>query len=51
MSTAVAQDEWQRALEKNGLTAAYMNSEATGKLFAQQAVQLRDVLTELGLVK
>ena len=51
VSRAVAQDEWKAALEKNGLTPAHMNSAATGKLFAQQAVQLREVLAELGLVK
>lgn len=51
VSKAVSQEEWQRALEKNGLTAAYMNSEATGRLFTQQAAQLREILTELGLVK
>jgi putative tricarboxylic transport membrane protein len=48
---AVAQDEWQRALETNGLTPAYMKNDATARLFAQQAVQLREILTDLGLVK
>jgi len=47
----VAQEEWKGALDKNGLTPAYLNSAATGKLFAQQAGQLREILVDLGLVK
>ena len=51
VSKAVVQDEWKNALDKNGLTPAYLNSEATARLFTQQATQLRELLTELGLVK
>jgi putative tricarboxylic transport membrane protein len=51
VSKVVTQEEWKLALEKSGLTAAYMNGGATAKLFARQAVQLREILTELGLVK
>lgn len=39
------------ALEKNSLTPVYLGSEATRRTFAQQADQLRAVLTDLGLAK
>lgn len=39
------------ALEKNSLTPVYLGSEATRRMFAQQADQLRAVLTDLGLAK
>ena len=48
---ATAQEEWTRELEKNGLTSNFMGSEATRRLFTQQAGELRTILTELGLAK
>lgn len=45
------QDEWKQQLEMSSLTPGYLGSEATRKLFAQQAEQLRTILTELGLAK
>jgi hypothetical protein len=36
---------------KRTASPPHMNSEATGRLFARQAVQLREILTDLGLVK
>ena len=51
IAKATVQDEWIQELDKNALTPAYMGSEATRKLFAQQAEQLRAILTELGLAK
>ena len=46
---ATEQEEWTHELEINSLTPAYMGSEATRKLFAQQAGELRSILSELGL--
>jgi putative tricarboxylic transport membrane protein len=46
-----AQEEWLQELEKNSLSPAYMGGDATRKLFAQQAEQLRSILAELGLAK
>jgi putative tricarboxylic transport membrane protein len=51
VAKATSQDEWTRELEKNGLTPAYMTSEATRRLLAQQATELRAILTDLGLAK
>jgi putative tricarboxylic transport membrane protein len=51
VAKAAAQEEWTRELEKNGLTALFMNSEATRRLFTQQEEQLRTILTDLGLAK
>ena len=48
---ATEQEEWIHELEINSLTPAYMGSEATRKLFAQQAGELRSILSELGLAK
>jgi putative tricarboxylic transport membrane protein len=48
---ATEQEEWTHELEINSLTPAYMGSEATRKLFAQQAGELRSILSELGLAK
>ena len=48
---ATEQEEWTHELELNSLTPAYMGSEATRKLFAQQAGDLRSILSELGLAK
>ena len=48
---ATEQEEWIHELEINSLTPAYMSSEATRKLFAQQAGELRSILAELGLAK
>jgi putative tricarboxylic transport membrane protein len=46
-----AQKDWINELEKNSLVPAYAGSEATRKLFSQQAEQLRVILTELGMAK
>lgn len=46
-----AQKEWVGDLERNSLVPGYMNSSATRKLLAQQAEQLRAILTDLGLAK
>jgi len=46
-----AQKEWISDLERNSLVPGYMNSSATRKLLAQQAEQLRSILTDLGLAK
>ena len=43
--------EWVSDLERNSLVPGYLNSSATRKLLAQQAEQLRSILTELGLAK
>jgi putative tricarboxylic transport membrane protein len=51
VAKAAAQEEWTRELEKNGLTALSMNSEATRRLFTEQEEQLRTILTDLGLAK
>ncbi|MEO7726374.1 MAG: tripartite tricarboxylate transporter substrate-binding protein, partial [Burkholderiales bacterium] len=51
MAKLSKEDEWQHALEQNSLTPAYMNSEATRKLFAQQAETLRGILADLGLAR
>ncbi len=51
VSRVSAQKEWIAQLEKNSLVPGYMNSEATARLFAQQAEQLRAILTELGLAR
>ena len=48
---ATEQEEWTHELEINSLTPAYMGSDATRKLFAQQAGELRSILAELGLAK
>ena len=48
---ATEQEEWTHELELNSLTPAYLGSEATRKLFAQQAGELRSILSELGLAK
>jgi putative tricarboxylic transport membrane protein len=46
-----AQKEWVSELERNSLVPAFQGSNATRKLLAQQAEQLRAILTELGLAK
>ncbi len=46
-----AQKEWVSELERNSLVPGYQGSNATRKLLAQQAEQLRAILTELGLAK
>jgi putative tricarboxylic transport membrane protein len=51
MAKLSTQDEWLRELDQNALTPAYMNSEATKKLLAQQAETLRAILTDLGLAR
>lgn len=51
MAKVSTQDEWLHDLDQNALTPAYMNSEATKKLFAQQAETLRGILTDLGLAR
>ena len=51
IAKVVAQEEWTRELDKNGLNAAYLGSEATRQLFVKQAEQLRAILAELGLAK
>jgi putative tricarboxylic transport membrane protein len=51
MAKLSTQDEWLRDLDQNALTPAYMNSEATKKLLAQQAETLRGILTDLGLAR
>jgi putative tricarboxylic transport membrane protein len=45
------QKEWLDDLERKSLVPAYQNSVATRKILAQQAEQLRSILTELGLAK
>lgn len=51
VAKVTAQDEWLLVLEQNALTPAYLGTEATKKLFAQQAEQLRAILTDLGLAR
>ena len=51
MAKVSREDEWLKELDQNALTPAYMNSEATRKLFAQQADTLRGILADLGLAK
>ena len=51
MAKVSADDEWRRELEQNALTPAYANAEATRKIFAQQAEQLRAILADLGLAR
>ena len=51
MAKLSTQDEWLRELDQNALTPAYMNADATKKLFAQQAETLRAILTDLGLAR
>ena len=51
MAKVSTQDEWLHELEQNALSPAYMGSEATRKLFAQQAEQLRATLADLGLAR
>lgn len=51
MAKVAAQDEWLRELDQSGLTAAYMNADATRKLLAQQGEQLRAILGDLGLAR
>ncbi len=51
MAKVAAQEEWQRDLDQNALTPAYLNAEATKKLFTQQAETLRGILADLGLAK
>jgi putative tricarboxylic transport membrane protein len=51
MAKVSTQDEWLRDLEQNALSPAYMNADATRKLFAQQAEQLRAILADLGLAR
>ena len=46
-----AQKEWVSDLERNSLVPGYQNSSATRKLLAQQAEQLRSILTDLGIAK
>ena len=46
-----AEDEWLRALDQNALSPAYQGAAATQKIFAQQAEQLRAILTDLGLAR
>jgi putative tricarboxylic transport membrane protein len=45
------QKEWVSELERNSLVPGYQGANATRKLLAQQAEQLRVILTELGLAK
>ena len=51
MAKVSREDEWLKELDQNALTPAYMNSDATRKLFAQQADTLRGILADLGLAK
>jgi putative tricarboxylic transport membrane protein len=51
MAKLSTQDEWLRDLDQNALTPAYMNSDATKKLLAQQSETLRGILTDLGLAR
>ena len=51
VAKAVAQEDWLAALEKSSLSPAFMGSDATRKLLAQQERELRVILTELGLAK
>ncbi len=51
MAKLSIQDEWLRELDQNALTPAYMNAEATRKLFVQQAATLRGILADLGLAR
>ena len=51
MAKLSAQDEWQRDLDQNALTPAYLGADATRKLFAQQGEQLRAILADLGLAR
>ena len=51
MAKVSREDEWLKELDQNALTPAYMNSEATRKLFAQKADTLRGILADLGLAK
>jgi putative tricarboxylic transport membrane protein len=51
MAKVSTQEEWLRELEQNSLTPAYMNADATKKLFAQQADTLRGILADLGLAR
>ena len=51
MAKVSAQEEWLRELEQNALSPAYLGAEATRKFLAQQAEQLRAILTELGLAR
>ena len=51
MAKVSTQDAWLHELEQNALTPAYMNAESTRKFLAQQDVQLRAMLAELGLAR
>ena len=51
MAKVSKEDVWLNELEQNGLTPAYLNAEATKKFLAQQAEQLRAILTDLGLAR
>ena len=51
MAKLSKEDEWQRDLEQNSLTPAYMNADATRKLLTQQADTLRAILVDLGLAR
>lgn len=51
MAKVSREDEWLKDLDQNALTPAYMNADATRKLFAQQAETLRGILADLGLAK
>ena len=51
MAKVAAQEKWQRDLDQNALTPAYLNAEATRKLMTQQADTLRAILADLGLPK
>jgi putative tricarboxylic transport membrane protein len=51
MAKVCAQEEWLKELEQNGLTPAYLSADATKKMLTQQAVQLRTILTDLGLAR
>ena len=51
MAKVSSQDEWLRELEQNALSPAYAGAEATRRIFAQQAEQLRAILADLGLAR
>jgi putative tricarboxylic transport membrane protein len=51
MAKVSTQDEWRHDLEQNALSPAYLNADATRKVFTQQAEQLRAILTDLGLAR
>ena len=51
MAKVSAQEDWLHELEQNALSPAYMGADATRKFFAQQADQLRAILSDLGLAR